>query len=117
MRGAGGAGGWGAGGGWEESGEGNVGLGAAAPGPAILGAAKLGRGQRTLGADAGKHTLANVRVALMPAQTALGEGTATELVVRPLLDRQHAGGVGPVLKRCRPARMPERLLDLHAADG
>ena len=47
----------------------------------------------------------------MPALPAGAQGTPAERVVGPFLDRQHAGGMRPVLEGGRPARMPVRPLD------
>ena len=81
------------------------------PRAARLGPAELGGVQRAVRAQPGQHLGAGPLVALVPAPAAGAQRPAPERVPRPLLDRQHAGRVRPVLERGRLARMPVGALD------
>ncbi len=81
------------------------------PRAARLGPAQLGRGQRPLGAQPGQHLVAGLLVDLMPADAPGPQRAAAEGEVRPLLDRQHAGRVRPVLEGGGLAGVPVGLLD------
>lgn len=104
----------------------DLGLGPVPPLPAVPPAAQLRGGQRAVGPqtvqDRGTGAVGILHdvpaVALGPA------GAAAEGEVRPLLDGQDAGGVGPVLEAVRPcrgragrSRGPVGGLDGGAADG
>ena len=95
---------------------GDLGVGPVPPGAALLGPAQLGGRQRALGPDPGQHRRADVGVALVPALAPGQQGAAPEAVVGPLLDGQHAGGMGPVLERVRQPRVPVSALDPLPAD-
>ena len=81
------------------------------PRAAGLGPAQLGRVQRAVRAQPGQHLGAGPLVALVPAAAPGAQRPAPERVPRPLLDRQHARRVRPVLERGRAARIPVGPLD------
>ena len=81
------------------------------PRPARLGAAELGRGQRSLVAQPGEHLLAGLLGDLVPALAAGGDRPPPPGVVRPVRDRQDAGRVRPVLERRGFPGRPVRPLD------
>ena len=87
-------------------------VGPVPPRAAGLGPAQLGGGQRALGAQPGQHLFAGFLMALVPAHPAGPERPAAEGEVGPLLERQHAGRVGPVLEGGGLDRVPVGLLDL-----
>jgi hypothetical protein len=87
-------------------------VGPVPPRPAALGPAQLGRGQRALGPQPGQDLLTGFLVALVPPHPPGPEGAAPEREVGPLLERQHAGRVRPVLEGGRRTGVPVRLLDL-----
>ena len=73
------------------------------PRSARLRAAELGRGQRPLLAQPRENLVAGPLADLVPALAPGGDGPSPPGVVGPVLDRQDAGGVRPVLERLRPA--------------
>ena len=81
------------------------------PGAAALRATELGGGHRPLGGHPGQDLPAHPRGHLMPAHPAGPEPAPPEGVVRPFLDRQHAGRVCPVFEGRRMGRIPVRALD------
>ena len=91
---------------------GDLRLGPVPPRAAVLGAAELGGGQRPLGRELVEHGRAGALGVRqhVPAVTARPPGPAPEGEVRPLLDRQDAGGVRPVLEGVvvRPVRLLDR---------
>jgi hypothetical protein len=87
------------------------------PGAPVLGPTELGGRERAFGPQPGQDLGAGAPVALMPALAAGTQGAPAERIVGPFLDRQHAGGVRPVLEGGRPARVPVRPLDPLPRDG
>src|ERR1019366_3698800 len=71
---------------------------------ALLGAAKFPRRQRAFVAQSGRPVSAAALVIdeLMPAEAPRGAGSARGAEGGPQLERQDAGGVGPVLERRAP---------------
>ena len=80
---------------------GDFGLGPVPPRAALLGSAELVGRQRALAAQARQHLVAGLVLLLqhVPPPALLTSGPALEPVGRPVLERKHAGGVGPVLER------------------
>ena len=81
------------------------------PGPARLGPAELGRGQRALVAQPTENLGAGLLADLVPALALRRDRAPPPGVVRPVLDRQDARGVRPVLEGRRLRRGPVRRLD------
>ncbi len=73
------------------------------PRPARLRPAELGRGQRPLRPQPRQDLVAGPLADLVPALAPGGDGPSPPGVVGPVLDRQDAGGVRPVLERLRLA--------------
>ncbi len=74
------------------------------PGAAGFRAAELGRGQRPLVAQPRENLRAGLLADLVPALALGRERAPSPGVVRPVLDRQDARGMRPVLEGLRPAR-------------
>ena len=86
------------------------------PRTAEPGTAELTRGERPFGLEAGEHRPPGLRWTSKRA----GMASATHGVPRPILDRQDAGGVGPVLEgpgRPRPVRQLDRPAPDRAEPG
>ncbi len=92
----------------------DLGVAPVPPGAAVLRAAEVGGGQRALGAQLVEHPVIGAARQLVMPLVARAVGAAAEREQRPLLDRQHAGGVRPVLERVVPR--PVRLLHRRPAD-
>src|SRR6266536_3790838 len=74
-------------------------------------AAEQGRGQRAFRAQPVENLLAGALGHVVPPQATFTERAPAERVVGPLLDRQHACRVRPVLEGPRVAGIPVRPFD------